>query len=287
MRFKSIPDDAIKFVEQNPYAIGGVVLAAVFGIYLYSHNATSPASAADTTYDPYSALSLGYSAPIAYPVSASVGGMSGSIGGTSTGIDPGAVTNKDLFDFEKLKQADDYDLALKTLEYNSNIAIANATLSMAGIQQSNFTAAAQLAASIVGSQATSLTGAIFGPGGNLLLAYGNAQTLSSTSKNSKTLAANATANQLGQSAFNNFLAQIGNMNVSQSGSSGSNGSTISGSAVGTVIGSISSVAASTIDATYSNNGTQQTIADAQPSSYSSNNASYGGGSNVINNISQL
>lgn len=285
MRLKSIPDDAVKIVENHPYVVGGIVLAAVVGIYLHSSNSANTQSAADTSYDPYAALNLGYSAPIAYPV-ASNGGTSGTIGGTSSSFDPGAVTQKDLFDFEKLKSQQDYELALSTLEYNSNVAIANATLGMAGIQASNFTAATQLAQSIVGTQATSLTGAIFGPSG-LILAYGGAQTLASTSKNSKTLAANAIANQAGQSAFNNFLQQMGNMYVPQSGSSNSNGSTIGIPYGSAAVGSIAGVATSTLDATYYNGGQQPTIVGTSSVANSQSTSSNGERSNVVNNINSL
>lgn len=278
---KDIPDDlpekAVAVVKNNPFITTGVIVVFGLGAYLYMRSPVEEGT--PTVYDAFGGT--GYSSPTAYPINDISGDLVGyGGGGSSTYFDPNAVTDREIFDFEVLKEGHDYELSMETLKRNTDIALANATLQLQGIQASNFGSAALLASSMLASNSTSVIGAIVGPNGEQW-SFGLAQTLGFDGKNKKKLAAVTTTNQQGLNAFNAFMASIGTNNV-QHGT----GSTVYEPPSGTTsfqAGNLgTNFAAATIDAGYSNNGGQSSTIVQSASAAQIANESNGAGGNVNN-----
>lgn len=290
MRFKAIPSDVAATVKAHPaLAVAGVALL-IGGAYLYTR---APIDSGDNS----SGSDYGsYIAPVTYDLPLSVAGAGafsqvGSVAqdlgsDSNTAVDPNTVSTKDLFDFEKLKEQHDYDLSLMQLQQNADITAANTTLGLAGIQASNFSAAASLAASMFQSGATSLIGAIFGPNGEQY-SFGMAQTIVADSKKNKKNAGILASNQQGQTALANFLSSMNQgstTNGTLSGIGTSPNASYGSPTIALPYSPGTSIAATSLDAGYSSNSGQYATNTQIASSDEGSNAS-NGGSRILQNIS--
>lgn len=161
-------------------AIAGAVAIGA-GIYYY-HNNVSPSDYLDA--DPMASTQMGYSygMPMVVPqgvASGIVDAVSNPAAGTAGGDIGGGLTNLDVFNFEVLKEAHDYDLASRALDANLNIALVNADIAMQGIQATNWQTSANLANAFIRSGQQFVAGNVGGQtfaflGTGTLPEFGNA-----------------------------------------------------------------------------------------------------------------
>lgn len=265
MRLKAIPGDIADAVKDNPIMLVGGLAVIGLGAYLYMAN-PAPVEPVES-YDGSSYLGS-YSGFMPISTGVSGGLNAGSAGGTvvSSITNPpagaetpevGQVTTRELFDFEKLKETHDYELAIAQLQQNADITAANAALSMASLQASMFGASASLASSMLASGNTSLLGAFFGPNGETW-SFGLATTKVADSKKNKKNAGILASNQQGLSALDNFLASMSRINnVSSSGPSAASTPTYVGGPNAMLAPPSGSVAVATINNGYSSSGASQ------------------------------
>lgn len=172
MRTKAIPAEIVDTVKAHPAISIGVAVLAAFLAYGYYANQQDAAAAnsANASYDTSGAYGsyMSYSAPLVYtPYTTATDSSGGSTSSGSVSLD--VVSQSDLLDFEKLKEQHSYDLQLATLKQQADIAAANSTLQLAGINSANYQAASALAQTFMLSGNDLGGGLVTGPGGTQLV----------------------------------------------------------------------------------------------------------------------
>lgn len=295
MRIKAIPAIVENAVAVHPViAIAGVA-ALGLGVYHYA-NRSNPAAALDASPTASTQQSFSYGMPQVLPIGGATGmidaitnpiansstapASTGTIGTTSgTGstvssiADAGGLTNLDIFNFEKLKEQHDFDLANMTLAANLAIAQSNADIAMMGIQSANWTAGVGLAEAFIRSGQQFVAGDIAGMT-FAFLSTGAPLKFDPSKYASRNQAAMAQINAQ-QSSFNSLLnnsfvqSLMGGSNVQSNSGSLSIAPTGSATFASSMPSSGSFSAPTTVSSTSANSSSPSTYDTSayQPSSY--------------------
>ena len=214
MRIKAIPAEIIATAKGHPYAVA-IAVAAIGAVWFISAQSNSLVSEV--------ASNEGYNSN-SYPLIGT--GLVGGLSMGSSGSD-GGMNNAALIGIEQTKANNEQEIALQQLQLNSDIAANNFELGTRSISASNFSTAAMLATSMLGSQSTSLLASFMLPNGESM-SFGLAQTKASGSKLKSRNTAIANSNAQGFNALNDFIKLTGSKNVPLS-TTGTPTSTITGS----------------------------------------------------------
>lgn len=252
MRLKAVPALIETTAEAHPLLVGAAVVAIGVSAYYYTR---TPTQALDADPNASTQYAYTYGMPMVVP---------GSVGGIATGVvdsitNPAApgtgvttpttggiadVSNLDIFNFEKLKEEHDYDLASRSLDAQLQIALVNASTAALGIQATNWQTSANLAAQFLRSGQQFFSGSV---GGQTFAFLGSGALTPGQGK--KSIKYQAQQNAFFMSLLNNSTIQSiigGSNNVVQS-STGSLPASTLGGATATASGSSggsSSIAAS-------------------------------------------
>lgn len=235
MRIKTIPSEAISYVEAHPatFAVGAVV---VIGGYLYYRSLQSPSKNVDAN----PVASANSAAPFTYgmPQIIPTDGSGASAGLVDTAVNPNAPipaapssssgtggTDLDwaMFHLEETKTQNDYSLAQQSLDAQLAIAAANTQIAMAGIGAANFQTDTQLAEAFLQSGSMYMTGNVGGQTFSFLQAPKLVQGANNFNAEQTSL-----FNQL-QASYNNGLQPVsGTMSVAPYGSTPTSPTVFSG-----------------------------------------------------------